>query len=333
MKFDLWFMPIFSLFLVAGALQWAIYWRRRSIFFGVRVPESYHRTAEGRATWRAFVWRLWAATLAAAALTVVALQNRQIGLAMFSPALVVLAASFAYYRAFRATLPHALPPPLVRTASLAVEPEAGRPVGWLGSLGPFVLLAGTALYLGSHWAQIPGRFPIHWGFDGQPNGWSNRTIWGVFWPLLLAAAIQALMLGMAWYTSRNSRHTNAMKASVNALLATAWFIAIIFTIVTLTPLLPGPPPVWAILTAVFGFVGLVIWLTTKAAEEPSDEPATSEEFWKWGQFYYNPNDSALFVEKRMGIGYTLNFAHRASWVFIAAVAGLPVLLVAFSVWK
>jgi uncharacterized membrane protein len=36
-------------------------------------------------------------------------------------------------------------------------------------------------------------------------------------------------------------------------------------------------------------------------------------------FYVNPDDPAILVEKRFGIGYTLNFGRPAAW-FVPAVA-------------
>lgn len=40
--------------------------------------------------------------------------------------------------------------------------------------------------------------------------------------------------------------------------------------------------------------------------------------WK-GSFYCNPNDPALLVPKRFGIGYTLNFGNPWSWAVLAFV--------------
>jgi len=49
--------------------------------------------------------------------------------------------------------------------------------------------------------------------------------------------------------------------------------------------------------------------------------------WKLGVFYYNPDDPALFVEKRFGIGWTNNFAQPVSWILLAAIAiVLPILI-------
>jgi uncharacterized membrane protein len=41
-----------------------------------------------------------------------------------------------------------------------------------------------------------------------------------------------------------------------------------------------------------------------------------DQYWKYGVFYVNRNDPALFLEKRAGIGWTLNFGHPLSWVII-----------------
>ena len=46
--------------------------------------------------------------------------------------------------------------------------------------------------------------------------------------------------------------------------------------------------------------------------------------WKWGGLvYYAPEDPALFVPKKIGIGQTLNMARPSAWVFLALVIVLP----------
>lgn len=48
-----------------------------------------------------------------------------------------------------------------------------------------------------------------------------------------------------------------------------------------------------------------------------------------GVFYWNPEDSSIFVPKRVGIGYTVNFANKWSWAALAGIllaALLPVFL-------
>lgn len=50
----------------------------------------------------------------------------------------------------------------------------------------------------------------------------------------------------------------------------------------------------------------------------SPRERTSDEFWR-GVFYVNRDDPALFVPKRYGIGYTLNFGNRWSWFVMALI--------------
>ncbi|MBD1366845.1 hypothetical protein IDJ77_23750 [Mucilaginibacter sp. ZT4R22] len=44
--------------------------------------------------------------------------------------------------------------------------------------------------------------------------------------------------------------------------------------------------------------------------------------WIWGLIYYNPADPKLVVPKRFGWGWTFNFAHKGSWIFILMVVGI-----------
>jgi uncharacterized membrane protein len=42
----------------------------------------------------------------------------------------------------------------------------------------------------------------------------------------------------------------------------------------------------------------------------------NNQLWKWGIIYYNPQDPGLFVEKRNGLGRTLNFGNKYALIFL-----------------
>jgi hypothetical protein len=63
--------------------------------------------------------------------------------------------------------------------------------------------------------------------------------------------------------------------------------------------------------------------TTPTGAVNPDDPR----HWRLGLFYYDPDDNALWVEKRFGIGYTINFGHRRAWYVLAAMALGPLALV------
>ena len=53
-------------------------------------------------------------------------------------------------------------------------------------------------------------------------------------------------------------------------------------------------------------------------ERERQDPAND----KGGVFYDAPRDPRVWVPKRWGLGWTLNFAHRASWWWVLAIVGL-----------
>jgi uncharacterized membrane protein len=67
-----------------------------------------------------------------------------------------------------------------------------------------------------------------------------------------------------------------------------------------------------------------------ASDGPPIGDTTPDSCWLFGRLYFNRADPALLVEKRMGLGYTLNLGNPVSWlVVIVAVTALsiPLLLV------
>jgi uncharacterized membrane protein len=54
---------------------------------------------------------------------------------------------------------------------------------------------------------------------------------------------------------------------------------------------------------------------------------TPDECWKFGQLYFNPDDPAIWVEKRAGVGYTLNFGRPASWAILLAITAAPLVVI------
>ena len=49
-----------------------------------------------------------------------------------------------------------------------------------------------------------------------------------------------------------------------------------------------------------------------------------DKYWKLGQFYFNPSDPAIFIEKRFGAGLTINFANFKAWLIFLGASGLMV---------
>ncbi|PPA71055.1 DUF1648 domain-containing protein [Jeotgalibacillus proteolyticus] len=71
-------------------------------------------------------------------------------------------------------------------------------------------------------------------------------------------------------------------------------------------------------------------IQTGGAEQEDSIDRDDDVHWKLGQIYFNPNDPALFLEKRFGVGWTINFGRPAAWLLLIGVivtaAGIPILL-------
>lgn len=54
-----------------------------------------------------------------------------------------------------------------------------------------------------------------------------------------------------------------------------------------------------------------------------------KENWKFVVFYYNQDNPKVFVPKRLGIGWTLNFAKWQSWFIIGLFLALVAVILFF----
>jgi uncharacterized membrane protein len=87
-----------------------------------------------------------------------------------------------------------------------------------------------------------------------------------------------------------------------------------------------PIQLWIILCPVLLIVAIsaLLPLFAGVGARPPDE--------KWrGLFYSNPDDPALLIPKRYGIGYTLNFSNRWSWFVLLLILLLVLVPVVLSV--
>ena len=71
----------------------------------------------------------------------------------------------------------------------------------------------------------------------------------------------------------------------------------------------------------------------KRYERDTDlELLDDDDCWILGMFYYNPNDTRLNVEKRFGVGGTVNIAHPAGKVIMIITAILLIGSIGFIIW-
>jgi uncharacterized membrane protein len=315
---------------------------RPDIFFAVTVPYEFRLGERARAIRREYWLLVWTVTLAGGVIAVLGPRPGSIFASMMTH---VVGSSVAWAIAHRRVKPFALVvrPSSPRVASL--EPRTqGLPGGPVVAAIPLLVIAGSALLLWMNWDQIPDRFPSSWSSDGTPRRWRTRTAWGVFGPLVMAGAMTTIMLWMAGAIGTGTRQVAATgiaaqlerrfkRGSSVYLVLSAYFTAILFSLMTVRPVLAHttrlPTGVWIVTALImvlsFSLTAWMYWIGQGGRRQvPADEvvppgDGSPDDGWKAGMFYYNPADPALLVERRMGWGWALNFGHKASWLIIAVI--------------
>jgi len=204
---------------------------------------------------------------------------------------------------------------------------------------PFLILLLSAAVLALKWDKIPDRWPIHWGFHGQPDGWATRTILGVFLPLIGGALLCGFLEALGWMikttgTSRRGLSQQAAAAiadlTVDFLRSLEIALAIVFASMGVAlplagPIRPGGLVLFAI-AVVFGAMAFGMVRISRGVRELKQAGHTGLEGYN-GIIYKNPADPRLWVPKISGLGYTLNFAHRWAWPIMIAFLAISLLIV------
>jgi len=288
---------------------------RRELLFGVVVPVDFRSSPEGRRAIRIF--RCVVAVPAIAGLIAIALWGSRSVPVVTSMAAIgtSLAGALTFVAMNRKFKPFAVQPQSVRVFELNAGRERLPWFTWLG-LVPLLMLLATALYLQANWDSLASRYPVHRDIHGTPNRWADRSVQGVYGPLLFAAGVAVYFFGLAlamWYGSRRSEPLR--RPMVGFFVAIGWSFALMMAGVALGRVIPLP-------VGVVAFAWLPILLGAgyliKKSNEPRDPDPTPDECWKGGMIYYNSNDAALFVARRYGVGLTSNMAHPWSWVMLAS---------------
>jgi uncharacterized membrane protein len=299
----------------------------RAILFGVVVSEAFRSSPEGRKAIRTYRIAVGISSLAGLLLLLL-LRGRWLAVGLTAGPLANAAVSIVMFVRLNHRLKRfGVPLSPIRQIDLVTPQERITNFVWLGVI-PLVLLLAVAFYLRAHWQNIPASFPVHWDINGQPNRWIDRSVRGVFGPLVFGGEMTLWLFAFAlaaWYGTRQSEPIR--KPMVVLLIAVECIMGAIFFWVALLPLRAGGRA--GIAGLVMGLLALpltiavVVYMIKKSIDSGGPVDPTPAECWKGGMIYYNPNDAALFVGRRDSLGLTVNLANPWSWVMAGS---LPILV-------
>jgi uncharacterized membrane protein len=315
---------------VATLLQMAMllllpYLSPRPIFFGVRTGLEFRRSPSGRKV----LVQYWVQVIGWAVLGMVLLWSPvPAGVAAMLPMVMSLG---AFFRAYFQVRPHATSAPEVREADLDTTRRVFPRWSWL-ALPPFAIPLAAMQYLRAHWDDIPERFAVHFGATGEADRWTDKSEQSVFAPLWFSVGMLFLFLLLFAAILIGSRKSVRPSAIPGIFVVVMYLIAFLFTAIGLTPLVRFPPATYMGVT--LAFVAAVIVIGYRRNADPNAPvEATPEECWTLGTFYKNANDPAIFVQKRVGFGYTINLGNVWSYVVMGGFALGMMALAFFLKWS
>lgn len=343
--------------LVAALLSWLMPdLTRRRLLFGVTVSAGARESLVARgiiARYRAgvFVVSLLAA-LGLAALYAFAPDG--FWASVLSGILVLLAVCafsipylFAHAASRRLATEAALPegdgmPP----APAAETPPSGYGdyVPWIWEALPLAVIAASAGYLAAHYADAPARIAIHFDAAGRANGFADKSILMYFALVWGQVALEVVLLALAVLIA----HARAIPGAAAARFRALWLrylyglrllvLALFGGIAVVVALSASGTPTgteWilpATIVLVAFVLGGAILLAVRTGQGgsrlgPVAETGTDrsdDRYWKLGAIYVNPHDPSIFVERRFGIGWTINLGNPRGIALMLVLLAVPI---------
>lgn len=215
-----------------------------------------------------------------------------------------------------------------------------------------------------YYPLLPDKIPVHWNFYGKPDRWAEKNIFSVFSLPITMVYLQ----GLFWLIKYGMLQTKmtlpaevaaeyfalkeeSLKVSINLLDQIRLLQAILMGAISLNILSAilsnGNITKWIIVMAIVADIVILILCAynisqmmkledkLKALGHTYVESARDAQHWYGGgMIYYNPEDPALFLEKKVGYGYTMNLANKQVFFYIGYIVLLPIaILILTSVGK
>ena len=336
----------------------------KTVRFGVRIPAGRADDTAVRTAERGYRLGIVGVTLAALLLATFIPGKTA---ARLSGVIVEVVGTFAVYlvaRAHVATAKHegrwfeGLKQVTVTDTTLRTRPE---PFPWLWALPAALIVAGTAVFGAVRYPHLPDRLAAHYDGSGHPTSYTDKTFASAFAPVAVQLAVVTLIVALTRVTTRGKTTLDAQDPHAadrqRRFVAAMARCLLLFAAATGLTLSLAALETWNVLGSTGWFPAVMLLPTALAtiglvavalrvgqggsrlrfAETPAEADGTAsrdtvnrddDRFWKAGAFYFNREDPAVWVQKRFGIGWTLNFARPAALAFMVGVVAVPLLITA-----
>nr|WP_303244089.1 DUF1648 domain-containing protein [uncultured Cellulosilyticum sp.] len=324
-------------------------------YFGVYMPDAFQHSNEGKIIFKRFFVQSTLLLVLSLVVSLPLIFTRYFTTGLFSLIMLVqLILYFVFYilahqkvRAVKETLPKAdgaLAKMVIDTDFIALKVHLRKRYLYL-YIVPLAITLLTALYLFGNYSTLPAQIPTHWNYLGQADSWSDKSLFsvgGTVLSQLFFIVILAFCSHSQWRArSKGNQNSKTFKEGHLKYLKAA---SLSFYVLTLSFVLFMAFNAYAMVNgtalnviaisfmACFPFMTLLYLLYAYFKYERSSLHATKDslqhlpedddQYWLLGFLYNNPNDPAFFVEKRYGLGWTLNIGST-----VGKIIGIITLLI------
>lgn len=357
MSFTIWFVIIAFLTIIQTIIPYLV---KRTVVFGVTIPEQYiqhNKLNLYKKRYSIFVLTISLACLIGFTIWTIINHPRE-GQVAFVGTLIefsVMIISISFYLYF-----HARTMQLkkmnkwtenlkqVKMTDLSIRSQ-DEMLPWYSYILPMIVTVGLMGYTIFQYDLLPNQIPTHWGPNGEPDAFTEKTLFSAIQMLVFLLVMQLMFLGIHIATKKSGIKLSAtnLQASRNRQLSlrkySSWFMFLIvflitilfsyFQLTTIHPQIIGDQlklviPFAFLILILIGTVvfALIVGRTDKGAPVQVNGDITDlddDSYWKGGLFYFNRNDPSIFVEKRFGVGWTLNFANPLGYLIVL----LPIVII------
>ena len=345
-----------------GAIQIFIpYMLKSTIVFGVTIPTSQIKHATVNQTKKtysvamAIIWLLMIVSYSIWGLSINQNGELQIVVGVFTMLLFILI-SLLFYTYFHRKLQVEKQQKQwgadlteVKIASTNKQDDM-LPLSYFWSLALVSVI--LIIYTYYQYPLLPQQVPTHWGPSGEADAFTEKNYFSVISLPLIMLVTQILFATISEGTKRSGVKISALNMQKSAynqgkkrqytsrfLFLTAFLITLLFSFLLLTTIHHAAIGKNFMLAIFIGFIVLTFMGSTifsikfsKLNKEiaPSNmsnglTDLDDDRYWKGGLVYFNKEDPSLFVEKRFGIGWTINFARPTGYIILFG----PILIIFF----
>ena len=216
---------------------------------------------------------------------------------------------------------------------------------------PYIITILVSIYVATKYNSLPDIIPTHWGITGMADAYSPKSVFSVFSTVLMSVGVGIIIYisSVQSLKSRAKLNTENIPESkiahlyyLNKLAITFLVLNIgcqvLFISILIATVNAGSINTYIMWPTTIAIIGAAIYQTYLYYKSPSKSKTAvysvddDDNNWIFGTFYNNPNDPSLFVQKRFGVGWTINIGSTKGKVFFISpfIILIVILIITFN---